>query len=308
MKKIWLIIPCVLLLVGVLFFAPRFFAAKQNPAQIRATPSETLSERNLRISVVNYKAKGEEPISIESGNYRSISLWDLADVTIDIDGKNTALADALQSSQISGDELVAYARLDAAQGICGEAVTTKNGLTEFTYHYPEFSLHCVYDVYETPDGKNHLIKDLSLYGRQNTPVYNYTWDENGEPVDYEDWGLTFETSDITASGMHLHCTQSGGQQLGRLELVLALLDKQDSQDGQIEPILENGEAALSTEITMNGTTDIPISFEEIYGTLSPGDYTLTLQIADRYSKDALSPMIRKFHDTQWYTVEFTVSK
>lgn len=306
MKKTFGTITVILLLLAALSLGATVFAA-DNDAGIKATPPEKLAGRNLKISVLNYTFDGGETIALDGGNYASVTLYDLADVTIDLGGETVALRDALVENRISGDELVALARLDAAQGVCNETAKSKNGLTEFTYHYPEFSLHYVYDVYETPDGKQHLIKDLSLYGTKNTPVYTYTSDADGQPIDYEDWGLDFRVSEVSSKGMRLTCSQSGGQQLGTLSLELALLSKAGTDQYEpVDPIIPEGETAAAAEINMGGVTEISFDFEKIYGVLPSGDYELALQIADKYDKNALSALTRKYHDTQWYSVEFTM--
>lgn len=306
MKRAFGTITVILLLLCALSLGATVFAADDDTG-IKATPPEKLAGRNLKISVLNYTFDGGETIALNGGNYASVTLYNLADVTIDLGGETLALRDALEKNKISGDELVALARLDAAQGVCNETAKSKNGLTEFTYHYPEFSLHYVYDVYETPDGKQHLIKDLSLYGVKNTPVYAYTFDADGQPIDYEDWGLEFRISEVNSKGMRLTCSQSGGQQLGALSLELALLSKAGTDQYEpIDPIIPKGETAVASEINMGGITETSFDFEKTYGVLPAGDYELTLQVADRYDKNALSALTRKYHDTQWYSVAFTI--
>lgn len=279
-------------------------------SEIKATPSEKLVNRNLKISVLNYTVDGAQTVPLNSGNYSSITLYSLADVSIELNGKMIALEKALGEDKISGDEMIADARLDAAKGICSEVAKTKNGLTEFTYHYPEFSLHCVYDVYETPDGKQRLIKDLSLYGEKNTPIYFYSYDEDGNPIDYEDWGLNFRVLEEKPEEMLLQCFQAGGQQIGTLELEMVLLyrNSSDSDEAElVQPIAQNGEKVISTEINMGGITEIPIDFATIYGVLSSGNYELSIQVADQYDQDARTTLTRKYHDTQWYGVVFTIA-
>lgn len=306
MKRAFGTITVILLLLCALSLGATVFAADDDTG-IKATPPENLAGRNLKISVLNYTFDGGETIALNGGNYASVTLYNLSDVTINLGGETVALRDALEKNKISGDELVALARLDAAQGVCNETAKSKNGLSEFTYHYPEFSLHYVYDVYEAPDGKQHLIKDLSLYGAKNTPVYAYTFDADGQPIDYEDWGLEFRISEVNSKGMRLTCSQSGSQQLGALSLELALLSKADTDQYEpIDSIIPKGETAAASEINMGGITEISFDFEKTYGVLPAGDYALDFQIADRYEKNALSALTRKYHDTQWYSIAFTI--
>ena len=93
-----------------------------------------------------------------------------------------------------------------------------------------------------------------------------------------------------------------------MELELALLSRaggDPSKNEQIEPIIPKVETAAG--IHMDGVTELSFDFEKIYGALPAGDYELTLQIADRYEKDTLPALARKYHDTQWYSVEFTIN-
>ena len=154
------------------------------------TVAGTVPEKaSLRIAVTPEYGSGYTKIPLPQSKFKEVTLWDIADITIDIDGTTRKLADALQDGSVTVEQLIADARQDADQGYCHEKATSKNGLTEFTYYYGDFRLHYVYDIYETPDGKQHLIADFSIIESHSDVVsYRYSYDENGNCIDFEDWG------------------------------------------------------------------------------------------------------------------------
>lgn len=125
-----------------------------------ATLPEESTDRNLRISITSRVNAGFTTIPLEQGNYKSIQYLGVDNVTIDIDGAAMQLEDALQNGYISVDEMIAYARQNAALGLCRETAKSENGLTEFTFRYPEFYLRYIYDLYETPNNGQRLITDF----------------------------------------------------------------------------------------------------------------------------------------------------
>lgn len=295
--------------------------AKSARATTKNTISEeSMQERYLRISVTPHKDAGFITIPLEQGSYKDITYLDVEDVTIDIDGASVKLEDALQEEKIFIEELVAYARKDASLGLCRETAKSQNGLTEFTYYYEEFALHYVYDIYETPDGKQHLIADFLIYGPWCEPHFLYSYDEAGVPIDYEDWGLRFEVSELDTSGITITCFQSGGQQLGRLNVGVPMLSRKNPDTlvfEQVQPLTEEGELTPFTGIeswnpdpegflTMGGTTELIFDFAYLYGDLVAGDYVLSLQVVDCYHEDEVPPLTRNYYDQQWYDIEFTL--
>ena len=239
--------------------------------------------------------------------FKEVTLWDIADITIDIDGTTRKLADALQDGSVTVDRLIADARQDADQGYCREKATSKNGLTEFTYYYGDFRLHYVYDIYETPDGKQHLIADFSIIDSYSDIVsYRYSYDENGNCIDFEDWGLTFTISQAD-DVITVVCTQSGGQQFGNLQFSEAFLEKKNPATQQWESLEDNfTPGCIGTAITMGGTTELTFDVTEKGKPLPAGDYSLAMQFTDCYDPEDMPSLMRKYHDRQWYTVEFTI--
>lgn len=274
------------------------------------TAPEEAPKQTLPITVTLSHAfdAGFTVIPLTQGNYDSVSYLGISDVTIDIDGTTRKLADALQDGSVTVDQLIADARQDAVLGFCHEGVTSKNGLAEFTYYYGDYRLHYVYDVYETPDGRKHLIKDFTIYNSYSAPVnFGYSYDEDGNPIDYEDWGLTFQVSNADSAALTVVCTQSGGQQFGTLQLNEIYLQKKNPDTLEWES-LEDGyaHACEGTALTMGGTTELTLDLAETYGALSAGDYCIVMQFLDCYNPEDMPSLMRKYHDKQWYTVEFTL--
>lgn len=272
------------------------------------TAEATVPEQaSLRIAVTPEYGSGCTKIPLPQSKFKEVTLWDIADITIDIDGTTRKLADALQDGSVTVEQLIADARQDADQGYCREKAASKNGLTEFTYYYGDFRLHYVYDIYETPDGKQHLIADFSIIdSRSDVVSYRYSYDENGNCIDFEDWGLTFTISQA-GDVITVVCTQSGGQQFGNLQFSEAFLEKKNPATQQWESLEDNFTYdCIGTALTMGGTTELTFDVMEKGKPLPAGDYSLAMQFTDCYDPEEIPSLMRKYHDRQWYTVEFTI--
>lgn len=272
------------------------------------TAAATVPEKaSLRIAVTPEYGSGCTKIPLPQSKFKEVTLWDIADITIDIDGTTRKLADALQDGSVTVDRLIADARQDADQGYCHEKAVSKNGLTEFTYYYGDFRLHYVYDIYETPDGKQHLIADFSIIESHSDVVsYRYSYDENGNCIDFEDWGLTFTVSQAD-DVITVVCAQSGGQQFGNLQFSEAFLEKKNPTTQEWESLEDNFTYdRIGTALTMGGTTELTFDVAEKGKPLPAGDYSLAMQFTDCYDPEEIPSLMRKYHDRQWYTVEFTI--
>lgn len=310
-----------ILLISVFFLGKHLGGAASTASEAKTAISEIPGEQNLRISFAYRKNTGYTTIPLEHGNYNSIKYLDADSVTIDIDGTVRDLEDALRGGYATVDELIAWARKDASLGLCREAAESKNGLTEFTYYYVDFRLRCIYDLYETPDGAQHLMADCLIYdGRSDRPHFLPVDRETGTWIDYEDWGLSFEISGLDPSGITITCSQSGGQQIGALAVDTLLLSKKDPNTlalEQVQPLVEEREAApLSRNesgesypislLTMSGKKELSFDFGRLYGELPAGDYVLSLKIVDLYHEEDVPPLARNYHDEQWYNIEFSI--
>ena len=313
-KAIGILLVCLLVLSA--FFLGRSLGSAET------APEDGLSKRNLRLSATTDRNEPDKVIPLTQGNFPEAHYWSVKDVTVQLDGTRVPLEDALGKGLVTADDVIASAREDAAVGRCKESSQSKNGLAVFRYHYPAFNLQSLYDIYETPDGWRHRITDFSVYGIGRDPGYSIGWDEEtGDPIDYEDWGLTFTVTQLSPSGVTLECAQSGGQQFGRLNAAGLMLSRKnpDTQDWeQVEPLDASTSADIykayseitpkpEDDLAMGGTKELTYDLEAMFGRLTAGEYEISLKIVDCYDEADVPPLSRNFYDVQWYTVkEFTV--
>lgn len=313
-KAIGILLVCLLVLSA--FFLGRSLGSGETATE------DGLSKRNLRLSATTDRNEPDKVIPLEQGNFPEAHYWSVKDVTVQLDGTRMPLEDALCEGLVTVDDVIASAREDAAVGRCKESSQSKNGLAVFRYHYPAFNLQSLYDIYETPDGWRHRITDFSVYGIGRDPGYSIGWDEEtGDPIDYEDWGLTFTVTQLSPSGVTLECAQSGGQQFGRLNVAGLMLSRKnpDTQDWErVEPLDASIGADIykayseitpkpEDDLAMGGTKELTYDLEAMFGRLTAGEYEISLKIVDCYDEADVPPLSRNFYDVQWYTVkEFTV--
>ena len=209
--------------------------------------------------------------------------YDIMGVTIEINGQSMPLEDALRDGFITEEEIFCNARLDAREGFCEETYESLNGLTNFTFAYPDYNLRLLYDIYESPNGEQRLISEMVIYEKNVIllPCHLFVDEETGDIYDREDWGLNFEITEVSPTGMTIRCTHSGGQQIGQLEIV--------------------------DYLKADDVTEFTFDWSEPYGQVSSGEYELVLWIKDIYDESQKHPLMRNFYDTQIYTVRFTVS-
>lgn len=323
MRKIMLILICALLICAF-FLGSRLDSTDEIALVAYAAASEESAQWNLHISLTSDYTAGLTTIPLEQGNYKEISYLNVSNVTINIDGTGRKLEDALREGAVTVDELIAWVRKDASEGFCREVAKSKNGLTEFTYRYGEFTVHYVYDLYETPNRGKCLLTHFLICDSRSESHFRPVDEQTGESLDYEDWGLRFDISKADPSGITLSCCQSGGQQLGTLNIGTHILYKLNSRTlafEQLEPLTTEGEPSLFTGyrngfeswtpdpnrfLTMGGEKELYIPLGRLYGLLSAGDYEIVLQIVDCYNEEEVHPLMRNYRDDQWYSIEFTV--
>lgn len=227
-------------------------------------------------------------------------------VQIEIDGKQIALESAIQNSHASFAPILYYAQRDAENGFCEEQYTSKLGLAHFTYRYPEFDLRIVNDIYETPDGNQHFIKDLAIFkSGQAVNAYTDFYDaDTGERLDLENWGISFDAVRISPVGITLNCKQSGGQQIGSLILNHYIVS---NDKGFCENLQNNGEAiGINLPIQMNATSELILDWSSFYGELPAGKYSVLLYVSDEFESSQVHPLMKDFHNLQRYTLEFEI--
>ena len=306
-KKRELMALLCLLLAGVLFL---WGCGAETPA---ATGSSAQDETGQRL--ILHGTRTEDTRSKDffvPGTERSISVTYMTDVTIELDGEAVSLEQAVQQGRITPEELAAFARLDAVNEHCKLRYKSDRGLSSFYYLYSEYIVEVINDVYETPDGKQHLIECVYIYaqgtGSAILQIDHTFHGEDGYPIDREDWGLTFTVKDVTSTGMTLVIDQSGGQQVGELEISNFSLYTMANKEA-VPADQEKRQAfsdATKTVITQNGTTEIQLDWTEVYGELPSGEYYIFPGVDDIYDESQIHPLIVKYMESQHYPVIFTI--
>lgn len=258
---------------------------------------------NLTVTRVgNTDSQIFSPEEIGNNFNQGMSYCGVTDVSISLNSGDERLEDALKNGDITEEEIFFRARQDARDGRCHETFETQHGVTFYNYHYPDYDLWLVYDVFNSPNGKAYPVSQLIVF--RTTPDYHlhpscaFTDPETGAFVNREDWGLTFELSDITSHSATVTCTQSGGQQIGQLEVRCYTLHPDTK--GIINP------PKFETEIAMDGTCQFSVDWSETYGDLPSGTYRLYLWVYDIYDESQLHPLMDDFQDWQVLDVELII--
>lgn len=217
------------------------------------------------------------------------------------------LEDAIRDQYISVEEIVAFAAIDAKNGFCTESTETQNGLTLFSYSYPQYTLRTIHDVYETPDGQAHLINTLELSSPSVHHGFPSFLADDTDPyvyIDREDWGLSFSVAECDSTGVKLQSSQAGGQQLGDLFVTEYRIYAQ-STDSLLFP---DSDCFDNLPIAMDSTGELFISWGELSPHLVAGNYVLHITVTDQYDPSQVHPLMKNFYDSQRYYIPFTIQR
>ena len=283
--------------------------------------NDSLNEQRLHISAVaDPETRIQIPMEDLKGNFDSdLCYQNVKDVTITLDKQTYPLEDAIADGLITVEELMAYARIDARNGFCTEIADSRNGVSHFIYRYQGIcDLYFTHDIYETPDGKNHVLNYFSVYnngGTDNTfytgPATLYSVLDQNYPIDQEDWKLKFEITDASSTGFTLNVHQADSpikqfrsQHVGQLRLGsidLFNLETLDSYlycfDGEESPIQANAPCTYQINFA---------DFEESPGTLPSGSYRIFLDIYDDFDEADMHPLTRDYRQAQGYWISFDI--
>ncbi len=275
----------------------------ENPAQNSSSPNLNLT---LTIEKGTSADFGAEDLG---GNFSDGMCYSaVRDVSITRNGVTLPLEEALQQGVTSEEEIQYLVRKDAREGLCRESCVARNGLSGFIYQYDDYAVYVLKDVLEAPDGELYPLSCLSIYAdfdgtNRSTQLTGFRDKETGQVLTQEDWGLAFTVLDVTPNGISLKCTQSGGQQIGTLTIDWYHLSNEEGF------LPEQNTEYRSTKIplVMNGETTIQIDWQEAYGTLPSGEYTIVLNVLDIFDPEQVHPLMQDFHDWQNYPISFSVS-
>lgn len=266
------------------------------------------SARRLNISLQQEDASQVFRSDELGGNFpHNMQYRRVKDVTISLDQGSMPLETALREGKVTEEDILYFARQDARAGVCKTEAVSLRGVTNFYFHYPEYSLKIIHDVQEAPDGSQHLISQLLVYPPRlkMNPTTHFFDPETNEYLDLEDWGVTFEVQQVTPTGITLTCTQSSGQQIGDLSIKYYYVTE---PTGSFLQKADGTEGAPFDEIplTMDGTTTFAIDWTQWYGELPSGEYIFLLDIFDLFEPEQVPPLTVDFHDRQLYNITFTI--
>ena len=275
-----------------------------------ANVNDAWPDTNLVISATVDRAAGTKTIPFENSE-TAISVHQLTNVTVSVDRRSFDLEEGITDGALSVYKLFSLAREDAANGFCAESWESRNGLSQFTYRYPTIQLTFIHDVYETPDGKQHLIStlDISEPGGLDTMHRAYYDEATHLPLDREDWGLTFEEPQATATGLTLPYSHTGGQQIGKLQTESYQIFSEETKE-PVQPLNSDDTGSLLDPgqfLALNAGGEIVIDWTQSHGNLPSGTYILRLTVQDVYDESQCHPLMRNFHDTQTYEIIFKIN-
>ena len=104
-----------------------------------------------------------------------------------------------------------------------------------------------------------------------------------EDEGFPNWGLTLSVKDVTASGLTLICTQSGGELTGELETGsdYSLKVLEDGTWTDVPTVIEEyGWTAEAYMVPMEDSVEFQINWEWLYGELPKGTYRITKGFMD----------------------------
>lgn len=322
MKKYMLTAGILILLTGLCACTGRqkvVIGASGINVETATVQRKTASEQKLLFSVVEAETPGYSvTVSKEElgGNTNAdISYLGLTEVKVTCNGETVPLAAAIREGTLTIPEVFAFARMDAQNGFCEETYQSEQGLTHFTYVYPECELNMAYDVYETPDGKQHLIEDVSIYSVPDTSIYHsidhvYVDEQSewGYMLDREDWGIDITAASVSPVQITLDYTQQQKQEVGDLIIEDFMLFRR-TPDGGSELLADSWKDTeqLPIPIQSDGSGQITIDFRDHAGILEPGEYAIQITVLDNYDKADVHPLIVKYHDKQSYWIPFCIA-
>lgn len=271
-----------------------------------STSAEETSYLEIEVTPLEHEYEFFSPDDLNNTIDLPLIYLGLKNVYITINQSTYNLETAIRDNHITVPEIFAYARLDSDAGFCQEEYKSINGLTTFKYNYPEFTLQIVYDVYETPDGKQHLINDIAIFNKGETLRRMYTGTD-GALLDLEDWGLTFEIKESNSTSVQIKCTHYNGQQLGEIVPKLYYIV---TETGKELPTITKNESKYieiyANPVKQNSSSYLTVDWINEYGELPNGSYKLWLLFEDKHDKE-ITPLIRNFYDEQAYWINFEIS-
>lgn len=292
-----------LLLVGMLLLV----GCREN---VPAASTSQIEAGGQRLSITGTKTEEIDGRDYTlPGTDRTVSVFYFDNATIEVDGQPVQLQKAVEQGMVMPEEIAAWARLDAIDGYCDETVSSEKGLTTFLYSYKnQFVVQVINDVLESPDGKQHHIETVDIYAPNRSIGSVVYYNEEGQPLAKEDWGITLALEGVTATGATLVATQSGGgQQVGKLLLESFTLYSVNTdslvhkKDGTVGNTIDG-----KVSVERDTTERVALDWSEAIGELPSGSYIMEVTVLDVFDKDSVHPLIVKYQYSQNHKIELTI--
>lgn len=266
----------------------------------------SLSESTVEAAAAKSGVQTFLPQQLNGRNSAAITLHGIQGVSVAVGSKHVDLISALSDGRLSVEYLVAQAFLDARNGVCERVALSQNGVNLFRFLYPNFDLCVTWDVYESALGEDAAVFSVDFYlpGQSvSATVDRFLYREDGTSIDTQqkDWGLTFTLTEATAKGVTFRATQNGGQEAGALSIeryhIYRLTSDGSEEVGFTCTMEEEAQLRKSYSLPQNGESTVSIEWEDIYGSLSEGNYELHLIVEDAAQSAA----------SQRYVLPFSIS-
>ena len=280
-------------------------ASSQPAAETNQAVRFETSTRHLNISLKQDEDASQifRPDELGGNFLHNMQYRQVKDVMISLDKETLPLEDALKQGKLTEEDILYFARQDARTGFCKTEAVSLRGVTNFYFHYPEYSIKIIHDVQETPDGGQYLISQMHVYAPKldMKPTTHFFDPETNVYLDLEDWGLTFDVQQVAPTGITFTCTQSAGQQIGTLAIKYYYLTE---TTGPFLQKADGTEGAHFEALTldMDGTSTFTIDWTEWYGALPSGEYIFLLDIFDLFEPEQVPPLTVDFHTRQLYSI------
>lgn len=307
-KAQWLRV-AIFLLVFFLGFGIGSLLHRENRANVSLNASTIQAAHNSICSTIY------PPEELSNAWNGTIELVGIDQVFLSVNGRKVVLIDAVKNGEVTPEELIAQAFIDARTGVCTRADWEDKGLSRFDFHYPAFDLAITMDVCKTAKREKISVLALTFYPAGKAASYGvarYIYDQAGQQIDRyaEDWGVEVQVSNVIPTSVSLTIKQKNGQETGTIVAThYSLLGENAALPGP-EMICTGEEARrlseLETTIAPNDTTQLTIDWTALYGPLPAGEYTLALSIQDIFDSAVISPLTEDYEDHTRIFVPFAV--
>ncbi|MBP3359346.1 MAG: hypothetical protein J6N52_00705 [Clostridia bacterium] len=158
--------------------------------------------------------------------------------------------------------------------------------------------YCFYLMGKSPNAEKEseiiaLTEDINYdYSKHAERLFSSQYNPDGEKYattfrpygDYDKWGVTLSSKDITNTGLTILCEQFGGAPTGELRtgewFSLEVIKDDEWKPVETNPLIDYAWNDVAYGIKSNDITELKVDWEWLYGELPPGFYKLKKEIMD----------------------------